>query len=702
MPATRPAAADGNRLLVLLGAVVMQLAAGSVCTCPMCVCVCVCVHHHPTTPPPTMQRGGPHFEALFTTFKPTHTLFMCLPLSSCCRPLSPTLTHPHPPPHHADVFGVYSQDLKNGLRWTQSDVQLVGSVGNVGLYVGLFAGAFYDRCGALRTAGVGTVLASSGYLLAYLRTAGSFAGTPSVLVMSLFMALAWHGGAWLDCAAVTTAVKLFPANRGLIVGVVKSFFGLSASILSQLFLAFFDDSTPTTAPNATNATTNTSAVACPGGAAPRTLSASKDTALSAAAAAAPPASAGGAGGANDVPEPVKFLLVLSVFTLVVGAAAGSLLSERYNGSVMRRAEIRRVNSGYLIIALLAVYLAVAAALEHKFPNNPELNIGTFCGMCAILVPLMLLPWGTSRLGGRGRGSSRGAIVVDGGDRAGDDAEGDDEARMLGVGPSPPSSVKPEDGADVADVDGGASNTRAEMSVVETLTSLDFYLLWLSHFCGTANGLFFINNVAQIEQAMGGTKASAALYVSIIGAFNAFGRMAAGWLSDRFSNVPRPAFFVASLVVMALGQASMAVLPSTGWLYVASAIVGFTYGTFWALIPPMCIELFGAKNVGLNYQMLGLAPAAGSVLASVVLAGSVYQAHTIPGTTLCCGPACFGLTHWVTSGAALLGALAAVGLYFRTRSWYAGRGVAVATTVPGRGRQRGPSYGRLGNGITNTP
>ena len=605
-----PVAVDGNRLLVLLGAIVMQLAAGSVY-----------------------------------------------------------------------VFGVYSQDLKNGLHWTQSDVQLVGSVGNVGLYVGLFAGAFYDRYGAFRTAGVGTVLASLGYLLAYLRTAGSFAGTPSVLIMSLFMALAWHGGAWFDSAAVTTAVKLFPANRGMIVGVVKSFFGLSASILSQLFLAFFDDadgSTPAKVPNATNGTTNTSAVACPGGAAPRTLSASKDTALSAAAAA--PASAGDA---IVVPEPVKFLLVLSVFTLLVGTAAGSLLSERFNGSVMSEAETRRVNQGYLIIALLAVYLAVAAALEQKFPNNPELNIGTFCGMCVILVPLMLLPWGTSRLGGGGGGG-------DGSGRS----SSEDEARMLGVGPSPASSVRPEDSAGAADVDGGASNTRAEMSIVETLTSLDFYLLWLGHFCGTANGLFFINNVAQIEQALGGTKASAALYVSIIGAFNAFGRMAAGWLSDRFAKVPRPAFFVVSLVVMALGQASMAVLPSTGWLFVAAAIVGFTYGTFWALIPPMCIELFGAKNVGLNYQMLGLAPAAGSVLASVVLAGSVYQAHTIPGTTLCCGPACFGLTHWVMSGAALLGSLAAVGLYFRTRSWYDRRGVAVATTVSGRGRQRGPSYATL--------
>lgn len=214
------------------------------------------------------------------------------------------------------------------------------------------------------------------------------------------------------------------------------------------------------------------------------------------------------------------------------------------------------------------------------------------------------------------------------------------------------------------------NMVREYTTYETLTSLDFYLLWIAHFCGTANGLFYLNNIAQMEQAMGGTKASAALYVSIAGVFNAFGRMAAGFLSDRYAGkISRPLFFAFALVSMSIGQASMAVFPGNGWMYVAGAMVGFTYGTFWALIPPMTIELFGEKHVGLNYQLFGLAPAAGSVLANIVLASNVYESHVIKGTTLCCGRACFQLTHVVLAIMSLCGVCAAVCVHFRTRIFY---------------------------------
>merc|ERR1712146_190869 len=117
--------------------------------------------------------------------------------------------------------------------------------------------------------------------------------------------------------------------------------------------------------------------------------------------------------------------------------------------------------------------------------------------------------------------------------------------------------------------------------------------------------------------MGSTKASAALYVSITGIFNAFGRMTAGYLSDRFStSISRPLFLTLAIAFMFIGQSSMFLSSGTLWLYFAGAIIGFTYGQFWALVPPMTIELFGERHVGLNYQLLGLAPAAGSVLANV--------------------------------------------------------------------------------------
>ena len=108
---------------------------------------------------------------------------------------------------------------------------------------------------------------------------------------------------------------------------------------------------------------------------------------------------------------------------------------------------------------------------------------------------------------------------------------------------------------------------------------------------------------------------------------------------------------------------------------------------------MCIELFGENNIGSNYQILGLAPAAGSVLASVVLSASVYTFHEIPHTHLCCGQVCFQLTHAVTSLFALAGCVVSVGLWYRTKDFYALLNGGECSEGRGRGGG-GSSYGKL--------
>ena len=537
------------------------------------------------------------------------------------------------------AFGIYAQDLKNSLSLTQQDVQTVASIGNVGLYCGIIAGVTYDKFGSRKTAIIGTVIASVGYLLAWLRTQQAASLASPTIDLSLYFAIAWNGGAFLDCAAVTTAGKLFPASRGLSVGIIKSFFGLSSSVLSQFYLAFFDSkATPSSSPSS-----NTSAVACPGGEPPPSTNSSFLTTRGLFADDV---------GARASSYSVPFLFLLCIYTLVIGAVAAMTLTEKYNDSTIRAPQLQRLNKAYLCVGSLAAYLAVSAALEHTFPASAALNVGTFCGMLMVLMPLVA------------------CFVV-----ATKPDAGEGEANINNNNNNS-SNHNNNDPDVVADITAGGDSAESksgrvrEWTTCATITSLDFYLLWLAHFCGTANGLFFLNNVAQIEQSMGGTKASSALYVSIAGVFNAFGRMAAGYFSDRYaSKISRPLFFTISLATMSIGQVSMVLFPGTTFLYVAGAIIGFTYGTFWALIPPMTIELFGEKHVGLNYQLLGLAPAAGSVLANVVLASNVYQAHAIAGSTLCCGTSCFETTHIVLSGVALVGIVSSLCVHLRTRSFY---------------------------------
>jgi MFS family permease len=576
------------------------------------------------------------------------------------------------------VFGAYSPAFKSaGL--TQQDIQLVSSVGNVGLYVAIFAGMFYDRRGATQTAIVGTIVATIGYLLSYLATAGYFPKVNPTLMLSLSFMIAWHGGAWLDCAAVTTAVKLFPANRGLIVGVVKSFFGLSASVLAQVYQAFFADSHSGGTGTNTNTTTNTTAaVACPGGAPPPPSTAplfNGDAAAAAAAAAAQELAT------TTHPKPVPFLLFLSLATFAIGIGGVLLLTERHNGSIITAKEEGRINRGYIVIGVLAIYLASVAAFENTVNNGSTVHYVTFALMNLVLLPLWLLPWGAGR---------ENQHQVD--EQAIPSREitsemENDDALMSSTTHS--SVVETEE------------TMERNYDVCQTIFMLDFWLLWFCHFCGTANGLFFINNISQIDQSLGGAKSTAALYVSILSVFNAVGRMSAGFLSDRYkTTVPRTTFFVGALFFMFLFQGSLALIPSTGWLFVGCIGIGLCYGAFWALIPPMVFELFGSKNIGSHYQILGLAPAAGSVLASVVLSGNVYKSHVMPGSNVCCGAVCFQLTHAVTSLFALLGAMLSVLLWYRTRDFYtklngSNHGSAVLSSALSSRTSRGSSYGKLG-------
>jgi Nodulin-like len=52
-----------------------------------------------------------------------------------------------------------------------------------------------------------------------------------------------NGAAFLDGTFVPLAMKNFPRNRGVVAGVLKSTFGLSASILTTVYTGFFSPHT---------------------------------------------------------------------------------------------------------------------------------------------------------------------------------------------------------------------------------------------------------------------------------------------------------------------------------------------------------------------------------------------------------------------------------------------------------------------------
>ena len=55
----------------------------------------------------------------------------------------------------------------------------------------------------------------------------------------LFVMVATNAGAWFDTSALVTTVSNFPGARGKVVGVLKSFVGLSSAVFTAQYSGFF-------------------------------------------------------------------------------------------------------------------------------------------------------------------------------------------------------------------------------------------------------------------------------------------------------------------------------------------------------------------------------------------------------------------------------------------------------------------------------
>jgi hypothetical protein len=241
---------------------------------------------------------------------------------------------------------------------------------------------------------------------------------------------------------------------------------------------------------------------------------------------------------------------------------------------------------------------------------------------------------------------------------------------------------------------------AELTVRQCMHCIEFWLLFWALASGAGGALVLVNNLAQIAASVGSSAEPASL-VALFSVCNAAGRLAMGAVGSL--PVPRPAFLVGSLAVMAATLLSLTA-GTPGALYISVALVGGCFGSFWTFCPVVVTELFGEKHSGAICTLMlrppgcpppltlpfpgvcvlpsdgavGTSPAVGSFFLNTLLAGRVYDAHArMPPPTpagdaqgaTCTGKACFRLTFQACSGASLAGMVLAFALLRRTRHMY---------------------------------
>jgi OFA family oxalate/formate antiporter-like MFS transporter len=162
---------------------------------------------------------------------------------------------------------------------------------------------------------------------------------------------------------------------------------------------------------------------------------------------------------------------------------------------------------------------------------------------------------------------------------------------------------------------------------EAIRTKQFWLLYLSYFCGCFAGLMVISHIAGHGTDAGLAPMQAAAAVSTLAITNAAVRILIGLVADRVGTK------LSLLIVFSLQVIAMALLypagPSVVFLGIIAGIIGWNYGAMFTLFPTACLQYYGPTAQGANYGLLftafGLAGFAGPLVGGLLkdITGTYY-------------------------------------------------------------------------------
>ncbi|KQH83100.1 hypothetical protein AMR53_02450 [Thermococcus thioreducens] len=185
---------------------------------------------------------------------------------------------------------------------------------------------------------------------------------------------------------------------------------------------------------------------------------------------------------------------------------------------------------------------------------------------------------------------------------------------------------------------GSSNTEDDIGPRKAIRTPTFWMLWLT-FALVASGGFIVIGLVPVygEQVLNLSPSRAALAISIFSFFNGFGRPLSGLLNDRYG--PLMVMDVTYLLQAATLLAFPFLVTSDIPLYLASAIIGWSFAVTLASFPTLTALAFGVRNMGANYGLLFTAFGLASLsptLASWIMGGSIDYSPAFIGAGILSG------------------------------------------------------------------
>lgn len=515
----------------------------------------------------------------------------------------------------AYAIGIYSESMKKRLDFTQSEMNLVSSTANLGVYFSITSGFFFQKFGPFYSGIAGSIVTALGYSLFYLGLEGKLAN--SHYSMALYAFIWGQGMAFLDVSTISVCLANFPKARGLIGAVLKAPLGLSASLISIVYRNCFE------------------------------------------------------------PDAGKLILFLTVTIPCIGIAAALNIAGDYKKEYelpLKKAEVGKIMISYILILIMGVIMALLCILQNSdtIPESPYM-LFTFLPIIFFQMFLMVQQKENNILVDEESGLTT-ALLHDDLVKA-DSATTEPSKRRMRR--SFAESIGEESMALLNMIHDETPEEPAGVSLFVGALSLDYFLLLVIMFVGCGTGLAVINNIGSIVHALDGDAGSQATFVALLSVANCLGRIVFGACSDMYAaRFKRPFWLALSCISSAISIAILAAGKSFSVLWVAVPWAGVSYGGFWSTSAALVADRMGNRAFSALYTLSTLSVAAASFAFSKFLFSHFYEKHVAEGDVYCYGASCYSTASIIMTCACVVGAACGFWLDYRMKRFYKKDGTAI--------------------------